>query len=49
MIECVSRILDGDEAEPFRVYMRKVKGWKNDEGTMIIKLTPLKKVSWFLK
>jgi hypothetical protein len=49
MVECDSSIIEGDAAEPFRLYMRKAKGWENDEGTLIIKLTPRRKTSWFLK
>jgi len=49
MMECESKILTGVKAKKFRDYMRKVKGWQNDETTVIIVLTPMKKASWFLK
>ncbi len=49
MIECTSRILDGIKAQPFKEYMKKVKGWENDATTVVIKLEPLRKTSWFLK
>jgi hypothetical protein len=29
--------------------MKKVKGWQNDETTVVIALTPMRKASWFLK
>ncbi|MDG6928605.1 MAG: pyridoxamine 5'-phosphate oxidase family protein [Nitrososphaerota archaeon] len=46
MIECVSRMLGGDEAARLREYMRRRKGWQNDETTAVIKLEPVKKASW---
>ncbi len=49
MIECNSKILEGNKAQPLREYMRKVKHWQNDETTAIVELTPRRKVSWFLK
>ena len=49
MMECESKILTGVKAKKFRDYMRRVKGWQNDETTVIIVLTPMKKASWFLK
>jgi len=49
MVECSSKVLDGEEAEPFREHMRKVKGWENDENTVVIELRPLRKASWFLR
>ncbi len=49
MIECEPKILTGAKAKKFRDYMRRVKGWQNDETTVIIVLTPMKKASWFLK
>jgi general stress protein 26 len=49
MMECDPKILTGVKAKKFRDYMRRVKGWQNDETTLIIVLTPLRKASWFLK
>lgn len=49
MVECKSKILDGAAAEPFRKYMREIKGWQNDVTTLVIELTPQRKVSWFLE
>jgi general stress protein 26 len=49
MIECSSKIIEGNKAQPLRDYMRKVKRWQNDETTAIIELTPSRKASWFLK
>jgi general stress protein 26 len=49
MMECDPKILTGAMAKKFRDYMRRVKGWQNDETTVIIVLTPMKKASWFLK
>ncbi len=49
MIECDSLILEGKRAQKLQEYMRKTKGWKNDETTAIIKLSPLRVSSWFLK
>jgi general stress protein 26 len=49
MIECSSKILKGNKAQPLREYMRKVKRWQNDETTAVIELTPSRKASWFLK
>ena len=46
MMECGSKILTGAEAKKFRDYMRKVKGWQNDETTVIVVLTPKRKASW---
>ena len=49
LVECSSKIIEGEEANPLREHMRKVKGWQNDETTVVIELMPLRKVSWFLK
>ena len=49
MIECQSKILTGAKAKKFREYMRRVKGWQNDETTVIILLKLKRKASWFLK
>ena len=49
MIECSSKIIEGNKAQSLRDYMRKVKRWQNDETTAIIELTPSRKASWFLK
>jgi len=49
MIECGSRVLEGNKAQPHREYMRKVKRWQNDETNAVIELTPRRKASWFLK
>ncbi len=49
MVECSSKVLDGGGAEPFREYMRRVKGWNNDENTVVIELSPLRKASWCLR
>jgi general stress protein 26 len=49
MMECEPKILTGAKAKKFRDHMRRVKGWQNDEFTVIIVLTPMKKASWFLK
>ncbi len=49
MIECKTKILDGDSAEPFKNHMREVKGWKNEENTIVIELAPVRNTSWFLK
>ncbi|TMH97005.1 pyridoxamine 5'-phosphate oxidase family protein [Candidatus Bathyarchaeota archaeon] len=49
MIECTSKILEGNKAQPLREYMRNVKHWQNDETTAIIELNPSRKASWFLK
>jgi len=29
--------------------MREVKGWKNEENTIVIELAPVRNTSWFLK
>jgi len=49
MIECSSKILEGNKAHALREYMRKAKRWQNEETTAIIELTPSRKASWFLK
>ncbi len=49
MLECESKIFTGAKAKKFRDYMKKVKGWQNDEITVVIALTPMRKASWFLK
>jgi general stress protein 26 len=49
MMECEPKIFSGAKAKKFRDYMRRVKGWQNDETTVIIVLTPLRKASWFFK
>jgi general stress protein 26 len=49
MMECDPKMVTGVKAKKFRDYMRRVKGWQNDETTIIIVLTPMKKASWFLK
>ncbi len=48
MVECDARILQDNEAYAIRKHMETVKGWKNDENTVIIELTPLRKTSWSL-
>jgi general stress protein 26 len=47
MIECNTRVLYGSSASKMREYMRKVKHWQNDARTVIIRLDPLRKASWF--
>ena len=47
MIECSSKVLYDQSANAMRKYMRRVKGWQNDENTVIIRLKPLRKTSWF--
>ena len=47
MIECSSKFLYDQSASAMRKYMRRVKGWQNDENTVIIRLKPLRKTSWF--
>lgn len=49
MMECEPKILIGDRARKLKDQMRRVKGWQNDETTVIIVLTPKRKASWFLK
>jgi len=49
MLECSSKVLEGNKAQLLREHMRKVKHWQNDETTAIIELTPMRKASWFLK
>ena len=49
MMECDPKILTGAKAKKFRDYMKKVKGWQNDETTVVIALTPMRKAGWFLK
>ena len=49
MIECEPKILTGAKAKKFRDRMRRVMGWRNDETTFIIVLTPKRKARWFLK
>lgn len=49
MMECEPKILTGAKAKKFRDRMRREKGWQNDETTVIIVLTPMRKASWFLK
>jgi len=49
MVECEPNILSGAKAKKFRDFMRRVKGWQNDETTVIIALTPMGKASWFLQ
>ena len=49
MIECNSTILEGRDAKPMKDYMTKVKRWQNNDETVIIRLEPLRKSSWFLK
>ncbi len=49
MMGCKPKILTGAKAKKLRDYMRRVKGWQNDETTVIIVLTPMTKPSWFLK
>ena len=49
VMECEPKILSGAKAKKFRDYMRRVKGWQNDETIVIIVLTPLRKASWFFK
>ena len=49
MIECNSTIFSGREADEMREHMRRVKGWQNDEETVIVRLDPLRKASWFEK
>jgi len=47
MTECSSKILYDQSANAMKKYMRRVKGWQNDENTVIIRLKPLRKTSWF--
>ena len=47
MIECSSTVLYDQSADQMRKYMRRVKSWENDENTVIIRLKPLRKASWF--
>lgn len=47
MIECSASILKGTSAKPFKQYMTNLKAWKNNNQTVIIKLVPVRKVSWF--
>ena len=47
MIECNSTILYGRSASKMREYMRKVKHWQNDARTVVIRLDPLRRASWF--
>lgn len=49
MLECHSKVLERARAERLREYMRTVKGWTNDQTTVVIELRPLRKASWFLK
>src|SRR2546428_11973681 len=49
MIECSSKIIEGNKAQSLRDYMRKGTRWQNDETTAIIELTPSRKARWFLK
>lgn len=49
MIECASTILGGADAKPMRDHMTREKGWQNTESTLVIKLHPLRKSSWFLR
>jgi nitroimidazol reductase NimA-like FMN-containing flavoprotein (pyridoxamine 5'-phosphate oxidase superfamily) len=49
MIECTARVLRGLAAERLIEHMRNVKGWKNDNSTVVIELSPIRKASWFLK
>ena len=46
MMECESEILSGTGGQKLKDYMRRVKGWQNDDTTVIIVLTPLRKASW---
>ena len=47
MIECDTTVLYGSSASKMREYMRRVKHWQNDARTVIIRLNPLRKASWF--
>jgi len=47
MIECNATVLYGSSASKMREYMRRVKHWQNDARTVIIRLNPLRKASWF--
>lgn len=49
MVECASTILEGADARPMREYMSRERGWQNTESTLVIKLHPLRKSSWFLR
>ncbi len=49
MVECEPKILSGANSKNFRDYMRRVKGWQNDETTFMIVLTPMRKANWFFK
>jgi general stress protein 26 len=49
MIECSSSILRGVRAQLLIDRMRKVKRWQMGDSTVVIQLTPRRKVSWFLK
>jgi len=49
MMECEAKILTGAKAKNFRDHIRRVKGWRSDKTTFLIVLTPLRKVSWFLR
>jgi general stress protein 26 len=49
MIECSSTILRGVKAQPLTDRMRRVKRWQMSDSTVVIQLTPRRKVSWFLK
>ena len=46
MMECESEVLSGTGGQKLKDYMRKVKGWQNDDTTVIIVLTTLRKASW---
>ncbi len=49
MLECKVDVLSTTAADRWRKSMREKKGWRNDQGTAVIRLTPMRKVSWFLK
>jgi hypothetical protein len=49
MMESETTILTGSKSRKFKDYMRRAKGWQNDETMAIIVLSPLRKASWFLK
>src|SRR5215467_210491 len=45
MIECDAEIITGKNAEPFKNRMKKEKGWENNQATLIVELTPVRKVA----
>ena len=49
MLKCRPKVLEGQAAERWKKQMREVKGWGNNEETLVISLKPVEKASWFLK